>query len=110
MDKQALGATARQWITGFDDNARRAIDAWRAGGHRLGDAARERWDAAFAQAEPKLSAETRRNAAHARDVFAGIYAKGVVLSTSGAEVTVGTLVDAARAAVERAAAAPDAGH
>ena len=110
MDKQALGSTARQWIAGFDSNAHRAIAAWREGGERLGGLARERWDAAFAEAKPKLSAETRRNASHARDVFAGVYAKGVVLSASGAEAAVDTLVEAARAAVDRAAARRQSGH
>lgn len=103
MDKQALSSTARQWIAGFDSNAHRAIDAWRAGGERLGGVARERWDTAFAQARPKLSAETRRNATHAREVFADIYAKGIVLSAGGAQAAVETLVGAAHAAVDRAA-------
>lgn len=110
MDKQALSSTARQWIAGFDSNAHRAIDAWRDGGERLGGLARERWDSAFAQARPKLSAETRRNASHARDVFAGLYAKGVVLSASGAQAAVETLVEAARAVVDRAGASPRPGH
>jgi hypothetical protein len=109
MDKQALGTTARQWIAGFDSNAHRAIGAWREGGERLGGVARERWDTAFERARPKLSAETRRNASHARDVFAGFYAKGVVLSAGGAETAVETLVEVARAAVDRAAASPKSG-
>ena len=110
MNKQALDSTARQWIAGFDSNAHRAIAAWREGGERLGGLARDRWDVAFAQAKPRLSAESRRNASHARDVFAGIYARGVVLSAKGAETAVDTLVEAARAAVDRAAAGPRAGH
>ena len=40
---------------------------------------------------------------HAREVLAGVYAKGVVLSASGAEAAVDTLVEAARAAVDRVA-------
>ena len=103
MDKQALGSTARQWIAGFDSNARRAIGAWREGGERFGGFARERWDGAFAQAKPKLSPETRRNASHARDVFAGLYTRGIDLSATGAEAAVATLVVAAKAAVDRVA-------
>ncbi|MCD6076749.1 MAG: hypothetical protein K0R89_687 [Ramlibacter sp.] len=110
MDRQALGSTARQWIAGFDSNAHRAIGAWREGGDRLGGFARDRWDTAFAQAKPKLSPETRRNASHARDVVSGLYAKGIVLAAGGAETAVDTLVDAARAAVDRALAARQAGH
>lgn len=110
MNTQSLDSTARQWIAGFDSNAHRAIAAWREGGERLGGLARERWDAAFAEARPKLSPETRRNATHARDVFAGLYAKGVVLSASGAEAAVDTLVQAARAAVDRAGTGRPSGH
>lgn len=94
---------AHQWIDGFDSTAHQVIGAWREGGERLGQVARQRWDAAFRQSSPELSAETRRNAAHARKVFAGYYNKGVALSSSGAEVAVDTIVQTARTAVERAA-------
>jgi hypothetical protein len=103
MDSQAFRSTAQQWISGFDHQARRAIGGWRTGGDRLGDAARTRWDRAFAQSSPKLSEETRRNASHARDVFARYYVQGVALSATGAERAVETLVQVADAAVSRAA-------
>ena len=104
MDTQALTRTARTCIAGFDSTAHRAIDAWREGSDRLGGLARKRWDSAFREARPKLSPETRRNASHARDVFAGYYARGVSLGAQGAEVAVATLVEAATAAVDRAEA------
>lgn len=104
MNTERLTTTAQQFIESFDSNAHRAIAAVRTGGERLGEAARERWDTAFAQSRSKLSAETRRNATRARDAFAGCYAKGLDLSTAGAETAVDTLVRAAQAGVERAAA------
>jgi hypothetical protein len=103
MTTTHISAAAHQWIDGFDTGAHQAIGLWRESADRLGAAARERWDTAFRQSSPELSAETRRNAAHARKVFAGYYNKGIALSTGGAEVAVDTLVQAARTAVERAA-------
>lgn len=103
MTAEQITTTATQLIEGFDSNAHQFIAVWRDSSERLATAARERWDTAFEQARPQLSAETRKNAQHARKVFSGYYVKSVALATSGAEVAVDTLVQAARNAVERAA-------
>ena len=58
---------------------------------------------------PKLSAETRKNATHARKVFSGYYTKGLAMSADGATVVVDTLVGVARATTERAMAYAQAG-
>ena len=102
MNTQQFSTVAAQVIDGFDTTAHQAIGVWRQGGTRLADFAGQRWDGAFEQASPKLTAETRRNATHAKKVFAGYYGKGLQLSTSGAQVAVDTLVQAARGAVDRA--------
>lgn len=104
MNTEQISTVATQLIDGFDTTAHKAIGFWREGGERLGALARERWDVAFEESKPQLSAETRRNATHARNVFAGYYSKGLNLSTSGAEVAVDTMVQAARQAVDRAMA------
>lgn len=104
MTSERITAVAIQLIDGFDSNAHQFIEIWRDSSERLGQAAKQRWDAALKQSSPELSAETRRNAAHAQKVFAGYYNKAVALGTSGTEVAVDTLVQAARTAVERAAA------
>ena len=101
---QATYRTAEQWISGFDTQARRAIGGWRTGGDRLGTLARTRWDRAFAQSSPELSEETRRNAAHFRDVVARCYGQGVDRSAQGAERAIEAVVHAAQVAVTRAAA------
>ena len=103
MDNSTFRSSARQWISGFDTQARRAIAGWRTGGERLGGAARSRWDRAFAESSPKLSEETRRNASHARDVFSRYYVQGAEITASGAERAVETLVQVAGTAVNRAA-------
>jgi hypothetical protein len=104
MNTERIVSVAHQCIDGFGSTAHVAIDAWRDGGERLGQAAKSRWDAALKQSAPKLSPETRRNAAHAQKVLGGYYSRGVRLSAGGAEVAVDTLVQAARVAVDRAAA------
>ena len=98
MTTDNIRATAQQWITAFDHGAHRAITGWRCGADRLGAAARQRWDTAFAESSPQLSQDTRKNASHLRDVVSGWYGRGVDLSTAGAERAVSALVQAAHAA------------
>jgi hypothetical protein len=104
MNTQPFSKTAATAIETFGTTAHTAIDAYREGSERLGQFAGQRWNHAFRKASPQLSAETRKNATHARKVFAGYYSRGVQLSASGAEVAVDTVVQAAATAVERAAA------
>ena len=98
-------ANASTLIATFGNGAHRIIDAYHAGAVRLADLADQRWNHSFKEASPRLSVETRKNAAHAHEVFAGYYAKSLELSTSGAKIVVDTLVGAAVAAVERVTAA-----
>jgi hypothetical protein len=101
---ERFAPAAEQWIQLFNAGAHRAVQAWRSGGEQLGGLARERWDSAFAASRAQLSKETQRNADRTRQAVAGCYAKGLELSTSGAETAVDTLVEAARGAVSRAEA------
>jgi hypothetical protein len=104
IDAKQLTQTAESLIAGFDATAHQLIGLYREGGDKLGQAARQRWDAAWKESSSQLSAETRRNAQHARKVFAGYYMRGVTLSAAGAEIAVATLVQAARTGVQRAEA------
>lgn len=99
MDSQRFRTTAGQWITGFDLGAHRAIDGWRSGGERLGQAARARWDRAYAESKPQLSAETRRNATHFRDVVSRYYGQGLEGSAQAAERAVASVVQAVQSAL-----------
>ncbi|MBI5279263.1 MAG: hypothetical protein HY854_22720 [Burkholderiales bacterium] len=108
MTNERIASTANQLIDGFDTTAHHLIEAWLDGSERLGAAARQRWDAAFEQAKPQLSAETRKNATHARKVLGGYYTRGTEMTASGAAIAVDTVVQAARVAVERAAQWPQA--
>jgi hypothetical protein len=105
---ERITAAAHQAIDGFDTTTHHLIDAWLDASEKLGAAARQRWDTAFEESKPQLSAETRKNASHARKVFGGYYTRGVEMTASGAAIAVDTLVQAARVAVDRAAAWPQA--
>jgi hypothetical protein len=99
-----FAATATQVVEAFESTAHTAIDAFSAGGERLGDFAAARWDRAFKETSPRLTPETRRNAANARRVVGRYYRQGLSLSTTGATAVVSTLVQAAGTAIERAEA------
>lgn len=103
MDQTHFRHAAGQWISGFDTQAHRAIAGWRTASDRLGDAARSRWDRAFAESSPQLSEETRRNASHFRDVVARCYVQGMDVAATGAERAVEAVVRVAHKAVDRAA-------
>lgn len=108
MKTAQFSTAAASAIEAFDSTARTLIDSYRDGGDRLGDALAQRWNAALKEAAPQLKPEVRKNAAHAKKVVGGYYARGIELSASGAEVAVSTLVQVATAAVERAAALAEA--
>jgi hypothetical protein len=108
MNTEQITKVATQVVDGFDTTAHTLIDAWRDGGERLGAVAKQRWDAALKESAKQLDAETKKNAQHARAVFGTYYTRGIHMSASGATVAVDTMVQAARAAIERAAAWPQA--
>lgn len=101
MDTQTFTAAAGRFVQAFGNGAHGAIDAWRSGGERLGAATARRWDDAFERSRAQLSAETRRNAANARKVFARYYNNGLALAAGGATIAVDTMVQAAEAALDR---------
>ena len=103
MDKHEITAAATAALGRFGNAAHGAIDLYREGGASLAQAAAERWDSAFEQAKPQLSAETRRNATNAKKVFARYYGRALAMSADGAGIAIDTFVGAALAGIERAA-------
>ena len=102
MDKHEFTAAATAALGRFGNAAHAAIGLYREGGERLAQIAGERWDVAFEQAKPQLSAETRRNATNARKVFGRCYERALALSADGAGIAVDTGVGVAVAGIERA--------
>lgn len=104
MNTNTFSTTATEFVARFGNTAHDVIDAYRDGGERLAGTLEQRWKAALKETSPKLTPETRRNAARAQHAFSAYYAKGLNLSADGAVVVVDTLVGATVAAIERAAA------
>jgi hypothetical protein len=104
MNTNAFSATATDLVAKFGNTAHQAIGAWREGGERLAGTLEQRWKTALKETSPKLTPETRRNAARAQQAFSAYYAKGLNLSADGAVAVVDTLVGATVTAIERAAA------
>ena len=104
MKSNEFTSVATGLVETFGSTARGVIAAYLEGGERLGDLASRRWNAALKETSPRLTPETRKNAAHAKEVFGGYYARGLQLSASGAVVAVDTLVQVTTTAIERAAA------
>ena len=104
MNPTLIAQATTRAIDTFGSTAHQVINAYRDAGARLHTLAEDRWDAAFKESAPKLSAETRKNAAHLQKVCSGYYARGIALTADGAKVVVDTLVGAALATTERAAA------
>jgi hypothetical protein len=104
MNTNAFSTNATTLVAKFGTAAHHVIGLYREGGERLADTLDQRWKAAMKESAPKLTAETRKNANHAHQVFNGYFAKSVALSADGAEVVVDTLVGATVTAIERTAA------
>jgi hypothetical protein len=104
MDTSTFSAAATNALANFGNTAHHMVGVYREGGERLAATLERRWTAALKEASPQLTAETRRNAARAQQAFSASYSKGLALTADGAEVVIDTLLGAAVAAVERAAA------
>ncbi len=94
---------AKTIVTNVGTTAHQGVGLYRKGGKRLATVLGKRWDTAFKDASPKLSAETRKNAAHAQKVVGSYYSRGLALSADGAEVVIDTLIGATISAIDRAA-------
>jgi hypothetical protein len=103
MSANKLSAVTTDVIESSGKAVKNIIKACRVGSGRVTGALEQRWDQAFEQALPQLSAETAKNAANAQRVIGGYYSKGLALAAGSADAFVGQLVKAAETGVDRAA-------
>jgi hypothetical protein len=104
MDTITFATSATSALARLGNTAHQLVGAYRDGGERLAAALERRWKAALKESSPQLTAETRRNAARAQRAFSASYSKGLAFTADGAEIVIDTVLGAAVAAVERAAA------
>jgi hypothetical protein len=101
MSTQQLSTVTYDLIESYGNTAKNVIHAYRVGGERVAGLLEQRWNVAFEQSLPQLSAAA--NAAAAKQLVGGYYAKGLNVTTDSATDMVAQLVKLAGSGVERAA-------
>lgn len=104
MQATNLSIITNDLIASYGNTAKNVIQAYRAGGDRMVDFLEQRWDSAFQESSPQLTAEVRKNALNAQKVLGSYYAKGVAMTTEGAESVVDKFIKFAADGIEQVAA------
>lgn len=104
MQATNLSSITNDLIASYGNTAKNVIHAYRAGGDRMVDFLEQRWDSAFKESSPQLTAEVRQNALNAQKVLGSYYAKGVAMTTESAESAVDKFVKFVAEGVEQVAA------
>ena len=104
MTIQNLSTVASDVITSYGNTAVNVINAYRAGGQRVIGFVDQRFESVVNRRALPLSTSVRGNLVTMQKTISGYYAKGIQLSSGGAETVVHTVVDLAGKGVERIAA------
>ncbi|MCY7307378.1 MAG: hypothetical protein LH632_14770 [Rhodoferax sp.] len=104
MPNRNLAAATTDLIESYGNTAKNVINAYRVGGERVIGFMDQRWERALEKNSSRLSAEVRGNALSAQKTLSGYYARGINLTTNGADALVGKAVELAAKGVQQAAA------
>ncbi len=104
MTTKNLSSVTTDLIASYGNTAKHVIQAYRAGGERVVGYVDQRWESALEKTASRLSAEVRANALSAQKKVSGYYARGINLTTDGADALVDKAVELAEQGVARAAA------
>ena len=104
MSASTLSTVTTDLIESYGKTARNVINAYRVGGERVVGFLEQRWERALEESAPQLTAEVRENAAAAQKMFGSYYAKGLALTTDGADTVVNQIVKFAGQGVQQMAA------
>ena len=104
MSAQNLTAVTTDLIETYGNTAKNVINAYRVGNERALGYMDQRWESALTKAGRKLTAEVRGNALSAQKKLSGYYARGIALTTDGADTAVTKAVELAAKGVQQVAA------
>lgn len=104
MRTSKLSTVTTELIESYGNTAKNVIHAYRMGNQRVARFVDQRWESAVAQTATRLRAEVRRNALSAQKTISGIYVKGVVSTSDGADLMVNKFVEYAGKGVQQVAA------
>lgn len=104
MPNRNLAAATTDLIESCGNTAKNVINAYRVGGERVIGFMDQRWERALEKTRSRLSAEVRVNALSAQKTLSGYYARGISLTTNGADALVSKAVELAAKGVQQVAA------
>jgi len=104
MPNRNLAAATTDLIESYGNTAKNVIKAYRVGGERVIGFMDQRWERALEKTRSRLSAEVRVNALSAQKTLSGYYARGISLTTNGADALVSKAVELAAKGVQQVAA------
>jgi len=104
MPNRNLAAATTDLIESYGNTAKNVINAYRVGGERVIGFMDHRWERALEKTRSRLSAEVRVNALSAQKTLSGYYARGISLTTNGADALVSKAVELAAKGVQQVAA------
>lgn len=104
MNTKNLSTVTTDLIASYGNTAKNVIHAYRVGNQRVVRYFDQRWENAIQRTGARLRSEVRNNALSAQKTLGGMYIKGVVATSDGAEVVVDKVVALAGKGVHQAAA------
>jgi hypothetical protein len=104
MSSKNLATVTNELIESYGNTAKNVINAYRVGNERAVAYVDHSWAAAVKKTGTRLSPEVRGNAVAAQKKFTGFYARGVELTSDGADVAVNKAVELAGKGVVQVAA------
>lgn len=104
MSSKNLATVTTELIACYGNTARNVIQAYRVGNERMASYVDQRWASAVNKVGTQLTPEIRTNALAAQQKVFAYYARGVNLTTDGADGAVNKAVELAGKGVEQVAA------
>ena len=103
MRASNLSTVTTELIESYGNTAKNVIHAYRTGNERVARFVDQRWESAIQKTASRLRADVRKNALTAQKTISGIYVKGVVSTSEGADLFVNKFVEYAGKGVQQVA-------
>ena len=107
MRSSNLSTVTTEFIESSGNTAKNVIHAYRTGNERVARFVDQRWESAIQRTASRLRADVRKNALSAQKTINGIYVKGIVSTSEGADLVVNKFVEYAGRGVQQVATNAD---
>lgn len=104
MSTKNLSTVTTELIESYGKTVRNVVSAYRVGGERVIGLIDQRWEQALKKTGSRLKPEARGNALAAQRKLSGYYARGISLTTGGADALIDKAVELAAKGVQQASA------